>query len=435
MLYDKIITALLNVKKALKEKLGDDGMNKRGARDYASGPFGFDRVQYEINRIAEAIRHSTLESSGGGDKQGKIPPAPDYHRYTVQQPGNTAAAGDVTFTKNGGILMLPSILKAAIQQHGFVSSPVYDDLFVQYAAEDFIDTLAFQLDNYDIANNNYLNLPKIFESGVLNGTIYLQGLFRSGSSLSARFFCVNIIYRIRRNDEVNFTNGSSPMIGAITWVKSDGGTAFDIQDWNILNISAQQINNLVVKTMRGGVGDDKTNDVIGYRKLWKIAAIRSPKRQENSFWYADLIEVKLTGSFRGGGFDGEGNHADVEYTILANEIITCQQNAINTSCKIISSVNSVPAQLNLVIEQQEVLNGDGTKYVYYHFWMYKATSSSGFDSNIGYLAINDVNYFGNDGDMAELQIEFFNPAAESRDDISGLGFSVIAGGTDGSGEA
>ncbi|MDR2509242.1 MAG: hypothetical protein LBC77_01205 [Spirochaetaceae bacterium] len=302
---------------------------------------------------------------------------------------------------------------------------------MQYSAEDFLDTLAFQLENYDIANNNYLNLPKIFESGLLTGTIYLQGLFRAGSALSARFFCANIVYRLRQDDG-SFANGSSPMIGSITWVKPDGGAAFNIQNWNILNISSQDISNLITKIMRGGVGDDKTNDIIGYKKLWKIATIRSPKRQENSFWYADLIEVKLTGAFRGGGFDGGGGHADVEYTIIANEIITCQQNVINTSCKIIINTGSVPPQLNLVIEQEELLNGDGTKYVYYHFWMYKATSSGGGDSNIGYLAINDVNYFGNDGDMGESQIEFFNPAAESKDDISELGFCVIANGETGS---
>ena len=350
----------------------------------------------------------------------------------------------MAFTKNGDVLMLPPDLKEALQQQGFISSSVYDEYFAGYSAEDFIDTLTFQLSNYDIANGNYLNLPKIFESGILNGTVYLQGFFRAGSSLSARFFCANIVYRLRRDDG-GFINGSSPVIGSITWVKPDGGTAFNIQNWNILNISAQDISSLVTKVMRGGAGDDKKNDIIGYKKLWKIAAVRSPKRQENSFWYADLIEVKLTGSFRGGGFDGSGNPADVEYTIIANEIITCQRNVINTSCKIVSGVGSIPSQLNLVIEQDEVTNfvigqdgmpnSDGTKYVYYHFWMYKATSSSGQDSNIGYLSLNDVNYFGNDGDMGESQIEFFNPATESRDDISELGFSVIAGGTDGGGGA
>jgi hypothetical protein len=382
----------------------------------------------DLDAITEAIEAGGGGGGGGGNKQDKIPKAPDQHRYVIQRPDNTAEAGDITFTKNGDVLTLPEALKAAVQQHGFVSGSVYDDLFVQYAAEDFMDTLTFILNDYDIGNNNYLNLPKVFDTGILNGTIYLQGLFRSGSSLSARFFCLNIVYRLQ-NDDGSFTNGSSPIVGSIAWVKpSDGRPVFAVQDWNILNISAQQINNLVVKTMRGGVGDDKMNDVVGYKKLWKIATVRSPKRQENSFWYSDLIEVKLTGSFRGGGFDGAGNPADVEYTIIANEIITCQQNAINTSCKIIHNVGSVPSQLNLVIEQQEVPNGDGTKYVYYHFWMYKATSSSGMDSNIGYLALNDVNYFGNDGDMADSQIEFFNPATESKNDISELGFSVIASG-------
>ena len=379
---------------------------------------------------------------GGGNKQDKIPAATDYHRYVVQQPANQSPPGQITFTKNGDILMLPNALKEAIQQHGFISNAIYDELFVQYSAEDFVDTLAFELTNYDIANGNHLNLPKIFESGILSGTIYLQGLFRAGSSLSARFFCVNIIYRLSR-DGGSMENGSSPMIGSVTWVKPNGGTTFDIQNWNILNVSSQEISNLVAKIMRGGVGDDKTNDVVGYKKLWKIATIKSPRRQDNSFWYADLLEVKLTGSFRGGGFNGSGGSVNVEYTIIANEIITCQQNDINTSCKIISSVGTVPAQLNLIIEQEEKINfiigpdgqpvSDGTKYVYYHFWMYKATSENGHDSNIGYLSLNDVNYFGNDGDMGESQIEFFNPATESKDDISELtGFNVIAAGQTGS---
>jgi hypothetical protein len=44
MLYDRIIRSLVDVKKAVKEKLGDDGLNKRGGRDYSSGPDGFDRI-------------------------------------------------------------------------------------------------------------------------------------------------------------------------------------------------------------------------------------------------------------------------------------------------------------------------------------------------------------------------------------------------------
>jgi hypothetical protein len=62
MLYDKIIESLIDVKKAIKEKFGDDGLNKHGGRDYSSGPDGFDRMQYEAGRIAETIRHSTIET-------------------------------------------------------------------------------------------------------------------------------------------------------------------------------------------------------------------------------------------------------------------------------------------------------------------------------------------------------------------------------------
>jgi hypothetical protein len=62
MLYDKIIRSLIDIKKAIKEKFGDDGLNKRGGRTYSSGPDGHDRIQYEAGRIAEAIRHSTIDT-------------------------------------------------------------------------------------------------------------------------------------------------------------------------------------------------------------------------------------------------------------------------------------------------------------------------------------------------------------------------------------
>jgi hypothetical protein len=61
MLYDRIIRGLIEVKQAIKEKFGDDGRKERGGRDYSSGPDGFDRMQYEAGRIAEAIRHSTID--------------------------------------------------------------------------------------------------------------------------------------------------------------------------------------------------------------------------------------------------------------------------------------------------------------------------------------------------------------------------------------
>ncbi|MDR1230046.1 MAG: hypothetical protein LBK61_01455, partial [Spirochaetaceae bacterium] len=60
MLYDKIIESLIDTKKAIKEKFGDDGAKERGMRNYSSGPDGYDRIQYEIDRIAEAIRHTTV---------------------------------------------------------------------------------------------------------------------------------------------------------------------------------------------------------------------------------------------------------------------------------------------------------------------------------------------------------------------------------------
>jgi hypothetical protein len=60
MLYDKIIKSLVDIKKAVKEKFGDDGLNRRGGNRYSSGPDGYDRIQYEAGRIAEAIRHSTI---------------------------------------------------------------------------------------------------------------------------------------------------------------------------------------------------------------------------------------------------------------------------------------------------------------------------------------------------------------------------------------
>ena len=67
MLYDKIIESLIDVKRAIKLKLGDDGENKRGRRDFISGPFGYDRIQYEIGRIAEAIKHTTGGGGGSAD--------------------------------------------------------------------------------------------------------------------------------------------------------------------------------------------------------------------------------------------------------------------------------------------------------------------------------------------------------------------------------
>jgi hypothetical protein len=42
MLYDRMIRGLVEVKKAIKEKWGDDGRKERGERAYSSGPDGFD---------------------------------------------------------------------------------------------------------------------------------------------------------------------------------------------------------------------------------------------------------------------------------------------------------------------------------------------------------------------------------------------------------
>jgi hypothetical protein len=67
----RIIEALLEVKKAIKNKFGDDGQNVLGGRRYKNGPNGPDRVPYEIKRIAEAVNHSTM---GGG---AVIPPLPE----------------------------------------------------------------------------------------------------------------------------------------------------------------------------------------------------------------------------------------------------------------------------------------------------------------------------------------------------------------------
>jgi hypothetical protein len=67
MLYDKVIKSLISVKKAIKEKFGDDGLNMRGNHDYSSGPFGFDRIRYEIGRIAEAILHIPGDGLGADD--------------------------------------------------------------------------------------------------------------------------------------------------------------------------------------------------------------------------------------------------------------------------------------------------------------------------------------------------------------------------------
>jgi hypothetical protein len=50
MLYNRIIRSLVDVKQAIKEKFGDDGVKERGGRDYSSGPDGFDRIRYEVDR-------------------------------------------------------------------------------------------------------------------------------------------------------------------------------------------------------------------------------------------------------------------------------------------------------------------------------------------------------------------------------------------------
>jgi hypothetical protein len=84
-----IIEALLKVKKAIKQKFGDDGKNVQGGRRYKNGPAGTDRIHYEIERIAAAITHSTI---GDG---AIIPPLPE-----------DAGDGDYTLTakKDGGIV-------------------------------------------------------------------------------------------------------------------------------------------------------------------------------------------------------------------------------------------------------------------------------------------------------------------------------------------
>ncbi|MDR2509241.1 MAG: hypothetical protein LBC77_01200 [Spirochaetaceae bacterium] len=70
----------------------------------------------------DAIITAIVAGGGeGGNKQDKIPTAPDYHRYVVQQPAVSSQSGNITFTKNGDILTLPPALKDAIQQHGFIS--------------------------------------------------------------------------------------------------------------------------------------------------------------------------------------------------------------------------------------------------------------------------------------------------------------------------
>jgi hypothetical protein len=76
----EIIEALLEVKKAIKEKFGDDGQNIRGGRRYKNGPNGTDRVRYEIGRIAAAISHST---TGDGAVIPPLPEDADAGNYTL----------------------------------------------------------------------------------------------------------------------------------------------------------------------------------------------------------------------------------------------------------------------------------------------------------------------------------------------------------------
>jgi hypothetical protein len=87
----KVIEALLKVKKAIKQKFGDDGENVRGDQRYKNGPTGTDRILYEIERIAAAISHSTVDNGG------IIPPLPegaDDGSYTIAA---TKTDGIVTY--------------------------------------------------------------------------------------------------------------------------------------------------------------------------------------------------------------------------------------------------------------------------------------------------------------------------------------------------
>jgi hypothetical protein len=66
----KIIKALLKLKEAVRNKFGSAGVNVQDGRDYKNGPYGTDRIHYEIEQIAASINHIP---DGGA----VIPPLPE----------------------------------------------------------------------------------------------------------------------------------------------------------------------------------------------------------------------------------------------------------------------------------------------------------------------------------------------------------------------
>jgi hypothetical protein len=78
MSWDRIINSLLEIKSAVREKMGDDGTEApRNGHPYKDGPGGFDRIQYEIGEIAAAIRRSA-------DRGAAVPAPPGSGTYILK---------------------------------------------------------------------------------------------------------------------------------------------------------------------------------------------------------------------------------------------------------------------------------------------------------------------------------------------------------------
>jgi hypothetical protein len=62
MTWDKIINGLVDIRRVIKEKFGDNVTDEPSNTGwhYKDGPGGFDRIQYEIAEIAKQIQHISV---------------------------------------------------------------------------------------------------------------------------------------------------------------------------------------------------------------------------------------------------------------------------------------------------------------------------------------------------------------------------------------
>ncbi|GHV79801.1 hypothetical protein AGMMS49944_15920 [Spirochaetia bacterium] len=130
MLYDKIIESLIDVKKAIKEKFGDDGKKSRGGSTFSSGPLGYDRIQYEIGRIAAAIRHATE----GGGSGGGFDPDTDQITHTPVADQSDLPDVEDTWTWTAAVKLLMNKIKGLFAK--FAALPIFGNI-VTHAVSEF----------------------------------------------------------------------------------------------------------------------------------------------------------------------------------------------------------------------------------------------------------------------------------------------------------